>query len=127
MPARPKRLPIVHGPCLYFRRECVAAVGAFDATPLGSDYGVEIDFCLRAGSAGFRHLIAGDVFVGHEGHASFGEHRAAELSARADNALYKLYPAFPAATANGRARTTRREPFARRVDLLRLAEAAAAP
>ena len=25
-------------------------------TPLGGDYGVEIDFCLRAGSAGFRHL-----------------------------------------------------------------------
>ena len=53
----------VDGPCLYFRRDCLDAVGAFDSRPLGSDYGVEIDFCLRAGSAGFRHMLAGDVFV----------------------------------------------------------------
>jgi hypothetical protein len=55
----------VHGPCLYFRRDASPRVGAFDGAPLGSDYGIEIDFCLRAGSAGFPSLLAGDVFVVH--------------------------------------------------------------
>jgi len=114
-------LPVVHGPCLYFRHDCVAAVGAFDGAPLGSDYGIEIDFCLRAGSAGFRHLLAGDLFVGHRGHASFGAAKADELAARAQNALSKLYPSYPE-EAQALARQEPARPFARRVDLLRLAE-----
>ena len=47
-------LPAVDGPCLYFRRECLSAVGALDSTPVGGDYGVEIDFCLRAGKRRFQ-------------------------------------------------------------------------
>ena len=114
-------MPFVDGPALYFRRDCLRTVGGFDANPLGGDYGVEIDFCLRAGSAGFRHLIAGDVFVGHEGHASFGTREAEALAARAEVALGKLYPAYRAQ----RDEIAEREPgraCARRVDLLRLAE-----
>ena len=112
-------LPVIHGPCLYFRSDCVAAVGAFDGAPLGSDYGIEIDFCLRARSAGFRHLLAGDVFVHHQGHASFGA-MADELAKRTEHALSKLYPSYP----DEAQALARREPachFARRVDLLRLA------
>jgi glycosyltransferase involved in cell wall biosynthesis len=114
-------LPVVHGPCLYFRRGCITAVGAFDGSPLGSDYGVEIDFCLRGSGAGYRHRVAGDVFVGHAGHRSFGERRALELSERTQHALSKLYPAFPEQQEEVR----RHDPacaFARRVDLLRLSE-----
>ena len=114
-------LPVVHGPCLYFRRDCVAAVGAFDSAPLGGDYGIEIDFCLRAGSAGFRHLLACDVFVRHLGHASFGEEKARELATRSQHALSKLYPSYPE-EAHALARSEPARPFARRVDLLRLAE-----
>ena len=114
-------LPIVHGPCLYFRHECVAAVGSFDAALLGSDYGVEIDFCLRADSAGFRHLVAGDVFVGHLGHTSFGEDASSELAERARHALSKLYPSYPE-QERALARNDPTQTFARRVDLLRLAE-----
>ena len=79
-------LPFVQGPVLYFRRECVSTVGGFDANPLGGDYGVEIDFCLRAGSAGFKHALAGDVFAYHEGHASFGR-EAPAFAVRAETAL----------------------------------------
>src|SRR5437868_8527556 len=113
-------LPVIHGPCLYFRHDCVAAVGAFDGAPLGGDYGIEIDFCLRAGSAGFRHLLAGDLFVRHEGHASFGD-AAAELAAHAQHALSKLYPSYPN-EAEALARSEPERPFARRVDLLRIAK-----
>jgi glycosyltransferase involved in cell wall biosynthesis/GT2 family glycosyltransferase len=112
-------LPVISGPCLYFRHDCIAEVGAFDGAPLGSDYGIEIDFCLRAASAGFRHLLAGDVFVRHRGHVSFGDDKARELSARTEHALSKLYPSYPEeAQALARSEPARR--FARRVDLLRL-------
>ena len=114
-------LPAIDGPCLYFRRDCLSTVGSFDAGPLGSDYGVETDFCLRAGSAGFHHLLAGDVFVGHEGHASFAAREAIAWSARAEQALAKLYPTYRAQIDELAEREPGR-PFARRVDLLRLAE-----
>lgn len=114
-------IPVLHGPCLYFRRDCLAAVGALDGASLGSDYGVEIDFCRRAGSAGFRHLLAGDVFVGHAGCGSYGALEAAELSARTQHALAKRYPAFPHQQEDLRKHDPART-FARRVDLLRLAE-----
>ena len=112
-------LPVLHGPCLYFRHECIAAVGLFDGAPLGSDYGSEIDFCLRAASAGFRRLLAGDVFVGHEGHVSYGAQRARELDTRTQHALAKLYPAYPMQDEERR-RHDPAQTFARRVDLLRL-------
>lgn len=108
------------GPCVYFRRACLDAVGAFDAGPLGSDYGVEQDFCLRASAAGFRHVLAADTYAWHEGAVAFGAD-AHELAARAQKALEKLYPQYPAQRAEFDERDPAR-PFARRVDLLRLAE-----
>lgn len=114
-------LPALDGPCLYFRRECLNAVGALDGTPLGSDYGIEIDFCLRAGSAGFRHLLAGDVFVGHAGHGSFGAREAEGLADRTEQALVNLYPMYLAQRKEALEAEPAR-PFARRVDLLRLAQ-----
>lgn len=120
-------LPAVSGPCLYFRRQCFDAVGALDAAPVGGDYGVEADFCLRAASAGFHHLLAGDVFVGHEGHASWPTVQEGDfLAARAEQALAKLYPAYREQAKEIEKREPGR-PFARRVDLLRLAESPRRP
>jgi len=113
-------LPFVGGPCLYLRRDCLVAVGAFDRTPLHSDWGVEIDFCLRAANVGFHHFLAGDVYIGHGGEASFGK-EAAALAVRSDDALGLLYPGYPGTRAALRTRAAGRV-FARRVDLLRLAE-----
>ena len=115
-------VPGVEGPCVYVRRECLATVGAFDGSPLGSDYAVVTDFSLRAASAGFRHVLAGDVFVGHVAHASFGA-QAAVLRDRALYALDRLYPGY----ATRRAEVVDDDParpFARNVDVLRLAESA---
>jgi glycosyltransferase involved in cell wall biosynthesis len=105
---------------VYLRRDCLAAVGSFDGSPLGSDYAVVTDFCLRAGSAGFRHLLAADTFVGHVGHVSYGA-EADRLRDRADFALEQLYPGY----AEQKAAMTEADPgrpFARQVDLLRLIE-----
>ena len=113
-------LPALEGPCVYFRRECLATVGAFDGGPLGSDYAVVSDFTLRAASAGFRNELAGDVFVGHVGHASFGP-QADKLRERALHALDRLYPGY----AIRRSEVIENDPgrpYGRRVDLLRLAK-----
>jgi GT2 family glycosyltransferase/glycosyltransferase involved in cell wall biosynthesis len=119
-PDRAAALAAVDGPGLYFSRECLRTVGAFDANPLGGDFGVEIDFCLRAGSAGFHHLLAGDVFIWHEGHASFGARESRRLADRAEQALAKLYPSY-LSQKKGIVEREPGRPFARRVDLLRLA------
>ena len=91
-----------------------------DYSRAGPDYGVEQDFCLRAASAGFRHLLAADVYVRHQGETAFAPAEAQELSVRAERALDKLYPHYPAQRAEFLQRDPAR-PFQRRVDLLRLA------
>ena len=113
--------PLGRGPCVFFRRACLDAVGTFDSGPLGGDYGVEQDFCLRASGAGFRHALAADVYVWHRGATAFGSAEAQELAARAEKALDKLYPHYPTQRAEFAARDPART-FRRRVDLLRLAE-----
>jgi GT2 family glycosyltransferase/glycosyltransferase involved in cell wall biosynthesis len=113
--------PLACGPCVFVRRACLDAVGPFDGGPLGSDYGVEQDFCLRASGAGFRHALAADVYVWHQGATAFGAGEAQDLAARAERALGKLYPHFPAQRAEFSTRDPART-FQRRVDLLRLAE-----
>jgi glycosyltransferase involved in cell wall biosynthesis/GT2 family glycosyltransferase len=119
-PRQSVALPFVHGPCLYVRRDCLVAVGDFDATLPGLDAGVEIDFCLRAASVGFHHYLAGDVYAGRAGDPATDAESSAR-AARSEELLSALYPDYPAARAALRLRAPGRA-FARRVDLLRLAE-----
>jgi GT2 family glycosyltransferase/glycosyltransferase involved in cell wall biosynthesis len=114
-------VPLTRGPCLYVRREAIATVGAFDAGPLGIDYGAEQDFCLRASTAGFRHLLAADTYVAHQGAQSFGETEARDLAARSQGALARLFPRY-ARPRSEFERDDPARPYQRRVDLLRLAE-----
>ncbi len=57
---------------MYIRRAALADVGLFDVEAFGRGYGEENDFCLRASARGWRHLLACDTFVYHEGSVSFG-------------------------------------------------------
>ncbi len=86
-------LPTAVGSCMYIRRACLEKVGAFDAERFGRGYGEENDFCLRAARTGWRHVLAGDVFIFHEGAVSFsGERR--ELAAAAEQALLEAHPDY---------------------------------
>jgi GT2 family glycosyltransferase/glycosyltransferase involved in cell wall biosynthesis len=114
-------VPVARGPCILVRRASLDTVGRFDGGPLGSDYGVEQDFCLRASGSGFRHILAADVYVWHWGETSFGSVAAEDLASRAELALGRLYPHYPAEREAFATRDPAR-PFQRRVDLLRLAE-----
>jgi len=86
-------LPTAVGFCMYIRRACLDRVGLFDASRFGRGYGEENDFCMRAASAGWRNVLAGDVFVYHEGAVSFSEERSA-LTESAGKTLADLHPDY---------------------------------
>lgn len=82
------------GFCLYVKRACLDSVGGFgDVFTAG--YGEENDFACRASAAGWRHGLAADVVVRHEGARSFG-FRAVGLRRKAASELEARYPDFPA-------------------------------
>jgi len=72
---RAVEIPTAHGFCMFIRRACLDAVGLFDAEAFGKGYGEENDFCCRAMERGWKHILAGDVFVTHVGSVSFGSSR----------------------------------------------------
>lgn len=86
-------LPTGVGFCFFIRRAAIDAVGAFDAETFGRGYGEENDFCLRAQKAGFRNLMAHDVFVYHAGGVSFGATYVANL-AEIEKRLLRKHPDY---------------------------------
>ncbi len=86
-------LPTGVGFCMAISRKCLDRVGLFDLERYGAGYGEEVDFCMRAARAGFRNVLAGDVFVRHVGEISFGA-SGAERRERAQAMVDSLYPEF---------------------------------
>lgn len=76
-------VPTTVGFCMYLRRDALDALGDFDAEAFGRGYGEENDFCMRAAAAGWRHLLACDLFVYHKGEVSFGAEAPERASSRA--------------------------------------------
>jgi GT2 family glycosyltransferase len=99
------------GFCLYVTRAALDDVGPFDAETFAAGYGEEVDFCLRAGARGWRHLVDDATFVFHRQGGSFG---AARDERRATSAalLHQRYPTFGAENAAERARDPLAVPFA---------------
>jgi GT2 family glycosyltransferase len=80
-------VPRLAGVCLIVRREVVMRVGGFD-TGFGLGKGADDDLCVRVARAGWKMAIALDVFVHHQGGASYRRlgqdpRRAAEAGWRA--------------------------------------------
>lgn len=84
-------LPTTVGFCMFIARAALDDVGDFDHAAFGLGYGEENDFCLRASARGWRHLLACDVFVYHEGAVSFG----ATMESRAAKAVATLTARYP--------------------------------
>ena len=81
---RSVEIPTAVGFCMYIRRDCLDEVGDFDVETFGKGYGEEADFCMRATTLGWRHVMACDTLVYHQGGVSFGSdiaqmHRAHKL------------------------------------------------
>ena len=115
---RAVELPTAVGFCMYIRRACLDAVGAFDEAAFGRGYGEEVDFCLRASRAGWRHLLAADAFVFHAGEVSFGS-GAAAVREKAQAIIDERYPEFRPRLAEFLGRDPAR-PLRRAADLARL-------
>lgn len=84
-------MPTGVGFCMYIRRSALEAVGYFDEEAFGRGYGEENDWCQRAIERGYRHLLATNVFVFHEGGVSFSDQK----KARVENALRILDQRYP--------------------------------
>ncbi len=89
---KPVDIPTGVGFCLFIRADARQAAGELDEVTFGRGYGEETDYCLRLSDAGWRHVAAPNVFVGHEGSVSFGSERAL-LAARNVQSNYAKYPA----------------------------------
>lgn len=111
-------IPVGVGFCLYVRRDCLEETGDFDAETFGKGYGEENDFCLRARLRGWRHVVAGNVFVCHLGGRSFGTRRHA-LMERGRRIINMRYPGYDEAVEIF-IRADSLLPIRRRIDEVRL-------
>jgi GT2 family glycosyltransferase len=86
-------VPTGSGFCFYIRRDLIDAIGLFDQEAFPRGYGEENDFCMRAQRAGWKNIVADDVYVRHARSASFKETKS-ELIARAAATVSKRYPKY---------------------------------
>jgi GT2 family glycosyltransferase/glycosyltransferase involved in cell wall biosynthesis len=86
-------VPTTVGFCMYIKRAALDALGEFDAAAFGRGYGEETDFCLRATARGWRHILACDVFVFHQGSVSFGA-AMHDLIDKATETILARYPDY---------------------------------
>jgi GT2 family glycosyltransferase len=87
-------LPTGNGFCMYIRRAVIGEVGALDEAAFPHGYGEENDFCQRASARGYRHLVAGNVYVRHARSASFGHERRARLGEAGMAVLRERWPSY---------------------------------
>ncbi len=90
---RTSDLPTGVGFCFYMSRVSRQAIGLFDEDAFGRGYGEENDFCLRAAKAGFRNVLAEDIFAYHRGEVSFADLTASEYGP-GQKALHAKHPDY---------------------------------
>lgn len=86
-------IPTAVGFCMYIRRACLSSTGYFDEDHFGKGYGEENDFCVRASTKGWQHLLAANIFVFHSGGASFGDSKSPREAAAMET-LRQLHPSY---------------------------------
>jgi GT2 family glycosyltransferase len=89
-----REIPTAIGFCMYIKRRCLDEVGPFDEERFGQGYGEECDFSMRAATKGWRHAVAADVFVFHEGAVSFADQSPGRKQ-DADRVMEQLHPTYP--------------------------------
>jgi GT2 family glycosyltransferase len=87
------RIPTGSGYCLYLRRRALEEVGELDEQAFPRGYGEENDFCMRAASAGWEHVLDDATYVAHRRSASFGPERTA-LRTAGRAKLDELHPTY---------------------------------
>ncbi|QBE64813.1 glycosyltransferase family 2 protein [Pseudoduganella lutea] len=86
-------LPSCCGFTMLIRRTVLDGVGMLDGTALVRGYGEEVDWCMRARAAGWRHLHVTNVFVAHAGTVSFRAEKTLRV-AQNRSVLVARYPSY---------------------------------
>ena len=86
-------VPLLNGFCLMIRKRVVDQIGFFDEENFGKGYGEEDDFNLRAEKAGWKKVIADDVFIFHAQSKSYSHKQRYELSRLSGKKLRKKHGA----------------------------------
>jgi GT2 family glycosyltransferase/glycosyltransferase involved in cell wall biosynthesis len=85
-----------HGFCLYIKREVIESVGLLDEKNFPRGYGEENDYCMRARKAGWRTVVAENVYVSHSESKSFTSSEKATLLPIGLEAVNRLHPEYQA-------------------------------
>lgn len=118
-PTRP-RTPTGSGFCLYIKRAVLDEVGLLDEKAFPRGYGEENDFCMRALSLGWHHVVDDSVFVHHVREASFGseKHALMETGRATVNRRHPQYTALVREFVNSEDLTKVRDAVQRTYDAL---------
>lgn len=73
-------LPSCCGFAMLIRRRVLDQVGMLDGAGMVRGYNEEVDWCMRARAAGWRHLAAVGVFICHAGTVSFGAEKTLRVA-----------------------------------------------
>jgi GT2 family glycosyltransferase len=72
------------GFCILFKRQLLERIGELDERFSPGHY-EDDDYCYRARNAGYRLMIAGDVYIHHHGSVSFERRKKSELKELIEN------------------------------------------
>ncbi|HET6632513.1 MAG TPA: glycosyltransferase [Rhodanobacteraceae bacterium] len=90
------QLPTGNGFCMLLRSDARVRVGELDEQAFPQGYGEENDWSQRAVQRGWRHVVAGNVFVAHARSQSFGDAARLELGEKGMAVLRQRYPDYEA-------------------------------
>jgi GT2 family glycosyltransferase/SAM-dependent methyltransferase/glycosyltransferase involved in cell wall biosynthesis len=86
-------IPTGIGFCMALRTGVVSEIGMFDPI-FGRGYGEENDWCMRAAAAGYRHVLACNLFVYHKHGGSFPTEEKQRLVEKNLKTLADRYPRY---------------------------------
>jgi GT2 family glycosyltransferase len=78
---------LLNGFCMMIRQDVIKEIGYFDEDHFGEGYGEEDDFNLRVRKAGWKLVVADDVFIYHAQSKSYSHERRRQLYERAGQNL----------------------------------------
>jgi GT2 family glycosyltransferase len=84
-------VPLLNGFCLMIKKEVLDEIGYLDEENFGQGYGEEDDFNIRAGKAGWKKVIADDVYVYHAQSKSYSHEMRYKLSTQNSEKLAKKH------------------------------------
>ena len=90
---RAPSVPTGSGFCMWIRRAALDQTGLFDTKAFARGYGEENDFCMRAASHGWRHVVSPWSYVFHKNAASFKDEKA-DLVKQGLEIVVQRYPDY---------------------------------